>query len=187
MSKVDLIMHPVRIRVITAVAGREMTVAQIAANLPDVAQATLYRHVNALLKGGVLAVVAENPIRGTVEKVYALAEGNPAQLGVEDVENLTKEDHMRLFTLFIATLTAQFGNYLNSRESIEMATDGVGYNTVPLYLTDAEFADLLGQISTLVIPYLQRGPGAGRVRRLLTTVVMPALDDASPDEAKENP
>lgn len=40
-----LIGHPVRLRVIIALGGRTLTTKQLAEALPDVAQATLYRHV----------------------------------------------------------------------------------------------------------------------------------------------
>jgi len=173
MSKVDLIMHPVRIRVITTLAGRELTVAQIAAQLPDVAQATLYRHINALAEGGVLTVIAENPIRGTVEKVYALTDGDPGHLGPADMRGLSKDDHMRMFTVFIATLTAQFNAYLESREQVDVVADGLGYNTVPIYLTDADVLAMSEALNDVLLPYLQQGPGEGRQRRLFTTVIMP--------------
>jgi DNA-binding transcriptional ArsR family regulator len=73
-SKVDLILHPIRMRIIMALAGERWTARQIAAALPDVAQATLYRHINALAEGGILRIVEERPVRGMVEKVYALAD-----------------------------------------------------------------------------------------------------------------
>ena len=76
-AKPDLILHPIRMRIILALAqGRSLTAQELGAALPDVAQATLYRHLNRLLKGGVLAVVDERQVRGAVERIYALREEN---------------------------------------------------------------------------------------------------------------
>jgi hypothetical protein len=43
-AKPDLVIHPVRIRIAGAVVARPMNTGQIAAALPDVPLATLYRH-----------------------------------------------------------------------------------------------------------------------------------------------
>ena len=74
-STVDLILHPVRLRILLALADNHWSARQIAQVMPDVAQATLYRHINALAEGNILQIVEERPVRGTVEKVYALPDG----------------------------------------------------------------------------------------------------------------
>lgn len=170
-SKIDLILHPVRIRIITTISGREMTVQQIAAALPDVAQATLYRHINALTDGGILVIVEENPVRGTVEKVYALAEDESTQLSPEDVANLGKDDHMRFFTIFMTTMLNHFSNYLDAKDKPDPAQDGVGYHTVPLYMTDQELQDFARNFNEMIRPYLQDHPDAKR--RLFSTILIP--------------
>jgi len=43
-----------------------------------VPRATLYRHLRALISGDTLEVVEENPIRGTVKRVFALKDVAPA-------------------------------------------------------------------------------------------------------------
>ena len=54
----ELIFHPVRLRVIVALArSTPMTAQQLAEVLGDVPPATLYRHLNKLLVGGILRVV----------------------------------------------------------------------------------------------------------------------------------
>ncbi len=123
-SKADLILHPIRMRILVAVAGKQMTAQQLASALPDVAQATLYRHINRLAKGGALTVVKERPVRGTVEKVYALDQQG-AWLGAADVENFSKDDHIRTFTAFVASLLGDFGQYVASTEKPDLAADGV--------------------------------------------------------------
>ena len=70
--KAGLILHPVRIQIITAMSTQRMTARELSEVMPDIPQTTLYRHLNALLRGGVIQVVEEYPVRGTVERVYAL-------------------------------------------------------------------------------------------------------------------
>jgi DNA-binding transcriptional ArsR family regulator len=73
VSTADLVLHPVRLRILQAfLGGRHLTTGDLARELPDVAQAGLYRHVSRLAKGGVLEVVGERQARGAVERTYAL-------------------------------------------------------------------------------------------------------------------
>jgi hypothetical protein len=51
---------------------RALTTSQLAAELDDVPSGSLYRHVTILTRAGVLHVVAQHQIRGTVERTYAL-------------------------------------------------------------------------------------------------------------------
>ena len=172
MKKADLILHPVRLRILTALMGRQMTAQALAAALPDVAQATLYRHINRLAEGGVLVVVEENPVRGTVEKVYALAE-DQAHLSAEDMANLSKDDHMRMFTTFVTRLLHDFSHYLESHETVDPAVDGVGYQQIPLYLSEEELGQFAQEINAALLPYVNLEPTPQRRRRIFTSVMMP--------------
>jgi DNA-binding transcriptional ArsR family regulator len=171
-SPADVLLHPVRLRIVQALAGRRMTSTELAAALGDVPPATLYRHIGTLAGAGVLAVAEERPVRGITERVYVLAEG-AASLGPEDLRTATREDHLRYFTVFLAGLLGDFGRYLAAGEP-DLAADGVGYRQVPLELTDQELAELVGRIGAAVAPALANRPGPGRRRRLLSTVMMPA-------------
>jgi hypothetical protein len=96
-SNVELILHPVRMRVLVALSGRRLTPRQIGQVLPDIAPATLYRHINALVHGGILTVVEERQTRSATEKVYAIVE-QAARLTGDDVRMAGKDDHLRYFT-----------------------------------------------------------------------------------------
>src|SRR2546430_2345141 len=75
IPKAELIVHPVRLRILEAAQRQKLTSRQIAEYLPDVPQATLYRQIKLLLDGGLLEVVEERLVHGIVEKVYTLPEG----------------------------------------------------------------------------------------------------------------
>lgn len=176
-SKPDLILHPVRMRLILALAHRQpLSAQQLAEALPDVPQATLYRHLNRLYRAGIFAVVAERQVRGAVEKVYAFS---PESVNVTqtDLASASRDDHMRYFATFLASLMDEFARYLQ-QETINYEADGVGYRQVPLYLSDEEFKQMSGAFNAALLPLLANRPAPGRRRRILTSIVMPASDAA---------
>jgi DNA-binding transcriptional ArsR family regulator len=171
-SAAELLLHPVRLRVLQALAGgRRRSSSELAAELTDVPQASLYRQIKKLADAGVLAVVEERPARGTPQRVYALVD----QAGVvapEDLAAATAEDHLRYFTVFLVTLLDDFARCLHHSDR-DLLADGVGYRQVPLELSRQELAELAGRLNAAVAPVLDNRPGDGRTRRMLTTILMP--------------
>ena len=170
----DTVLHPVRMRVLMALTGSEgMTPLQMAEILDDVPHATLYRHINRLASAGLLRQVEERPVRGPLEKVYALSQTNQATLSPEDFAQLSKEDHLRYFTAFAVSLMDEFSRYLNQRGSANILSDGVGYSQVAVFMTDEELAQFGATINQALMPHLQPGDVPGRKKRFLATVMMP--------------
>lgn len=167
----DVLLHPVRLRIVQAVAGRRLTASAIAEVLADVPQASLYRQINALRDAGVLTITATRPARGATERVYVLAEG-AGTLAPSDLASATRDEHLRCFTIFAAGLIGDFARYLDSG-SPDLLADGAGYRQVPLELTDAELAELSGRLNAAVAPALQNAPAPDRRRRMLTSVLIP--------------
>lgn len=167
----DLLLHPIRLRIVQALAGARLTPLQVKDRLGDVPQATLYRHLNQLADHGLIEVVDERQVRGSVERTYALVTGATA-LGDDDLESATPEDHFRYFATFLGTLLNDYASYLDSGNPT-LDADRVGYRQVPLWLTDAEIDALVGAMRSVVDEAVGNEPGPGRRRRLLTTIVMP--------------
>lgn len=176
----DIILHPVRMRIISTLFRRHLTTQQIGAALPEVAQATLYRHLSRLAQAGVIAVVAQRPVRGVTEKVYALAEDSvqldPRGMGLEDWE--------RGFAAFTASLLGQFTAYLRQPGS-DPAADGVSFRAGALCLSDAELAQLRADLQAVLVPLLSQAPSPERRRRLLSLVLVPDVV-IEPDVVLEN-
>ncbi|WP_127486955.1 helix-turn-helix domain-containing protein [Paenibacillus ehimensis] len=182
-SKADLILHPVRFRILgLLVGGRSMSALEMAEALPDIPQATLYRHLNKLYKSGVLTVANERQVRGTVEKIYALPD-KQAVLSAADLAHADRDDHLRYFMTFVASLVDDYGRYLR-QPSVDLEADGVGYRQVPLYLTDEEFAEFVQAIRPPIREAMANSPEPGRRRRLFTTIIIPE-PQASDSEGKE--
>ena len=164
----DAILHPVRMRIISTLFGRHLTTQQIGAALPEVAQATLYRHLSRLVQANIVSIVAQRPVRGVLEKVYALAEDS-VQL---DPRGMGREDWERGFAAFTASLLGQFMAYLR-QEGADPMSDGVSFRTGALHLSDAEVAQLRAGLQAAVVPFSEYPPSPERRRRLLSTVLMP--------------
>jgi DNA-binding transcriptional ArsR family regulator len=180
-TKADLLLHPIRMRIVlTLVGGRQLSGLQLAEVLPDVPQATLYRHLNKLAKGGILQIVEQRQVRGAVEKVYAVL-GPAVNITPEEAASATRDDHLRYFTMFVAGLLGTFERYLE-RDHIDMLKDGVGYRQVPLYLSDAEFLKFQEELSRVVLAAYGNQPAPERQRRILTTIVMPESQHQPPKE-----
>jgi len=177
-TRADLILHPVRMRLLAALARRQLTARQLSALLPDVPQATLYHHLGLLTRAGLLRVVSQRQVRGAVEKLYALA-GDDAFLSPADLANASPDDHIRYFTIFVSALIGDFTRYVQRNTPIDFATEGVGYREVPFYLSDEEFAQATAALSQALLPFLRNEPAQNRRRRLLAIITFP--DAETPD------
>lgn len=176
-SKFDLLLHPIRTRIIVEVSGGRMTAKDMAETMPDVPQATLYRHIKALAEGGILRVVEENRIRGTVERVYAL-DRDATDVSPEELSQMTREDFEQVFTLFVTSLLGDFSRYLDSRseESIDVAADGLKFGKVQLHLTEEEFESLQQQLYGSIETMIANEPSPERKRRIVSVVFIPSSD-----------
>jgi Helix-turn-helix domain len=178
MKRADLILHPVRLRIVLAfasdVGSRQLTAQQVAAALPDLPQASLYRHIDRLHRGGVLAVASERRVRSIVERTYVLAAGG-AYLSPADLATATRDEHLGYFTTFAVGLIAQFERYLR-RPEIDLVADWVGYRQVVLNLSDEEVQEMAAAMNAAVARFIQLRPEPGRRRRILASVLLPQDD-----------
>lgn len=175
MANADLLLHPVRLRIVKAFLGdRALTTAQLAAELDDVPAGSLYRHLGLLTKAGVLHVVAQRRVRGTVERTYALR-AMAARMNPAEVAAMSPAEHGQAFLAFVAGMLADADRYL-AGPAPDPIRDGADYRVAGLWLTDAEFAEFARDLAAVALPRLANAPGPGRRRRLLYTVVLPATD-----------
>jgi Helix-turn-helix domain len=187
MASADLLLHPVRLRIVKAFLGdRALTTAQLAAELSDVPAGSLYRHIATLTKEGVLQVVAERRVRGAVERTYTLRL-MAAQVLPGEAEAMTPDEHAQAFMAFIAGIIADFDHYL-ARGEPDPLRDGVGYRTAAMWLTDDEFREFGREVAKMIAPRLANPPGPGRKRRLLYTVLLPGGEQAAagPEPAEDD-
>ncbi|MFC4587491.1 helix-turn-helix domain-containing protein [Sphaerisporangium corydalis] len=175
MNTVDLLLHPVRLRVVHAMSGgRALTTAQLCALLPDVSTATVYRHVGLLADGGLLEVDGEQRVRGAVERRYRLRRAQ-AVIDAGTAASTSLEDHRRVFALAMAILMAEFNAYLD-RDHADPAADLVGYRQHALWLSQDERAEMIGELREVILSRLGNEPSPTRTRHLLSPILFPAED-----------
>ncbi len=174
-TKADLVLHPLRLRIVMALAGRQKTSRQLAGELNDIPPATLYRHIRRLAQAGILQVVQERQVRGTAEKVYTLDE-RTTQLTPAEMAAFSQDDHMRYFIAFTATLLDHFSRYIHHAETLDLAADGFGYHMFPLELSNEELKSLSAKINKAFAPYFDKPPRPDRRRRIFATVVIPEVE-----------
>lgn len=175
MASVDLLLHPVRLRIVQSFLGeRALTTTQLAAELHDVPTGSLYRHIGLLAKSGVLQVVAERRVRGGVERTYTLRLAT-AQLGLAEIAAMTPAQHSQAFMAFVAGLLADFDRYL-AAGTPDLLRDGVGYSLNALWLTDAEFTEMMRDLAVVLQPRAANTAREGRKRRIMASVVLPASE-----------
>jgi len=172
-AKIDLIFHPIRIRIITTLGAAKMTAGEISAQVPGVPPTSLYRHINALVHGGLLQIVEENQVRGTVERVYRLI--SPNILAPEDLKGMTKEEYEKAFMIFVSAFITDFQQYLDSNEPEKLSPidDGVDISKAQMYLSDSEYEELRNSLQGMVLNAINNEPAAGRKKRMFSYLFIP--------------
>ena len=173
MDPVNLLLHPVRLRLVHALSGgRALTTAQLCDRLPGVSKVTVYRQVAALAEGGFLEVAGEQRVRGAVERSYRLRQDRPV-IGADAAGAMTLEDHRRGFAAAMAVLIAEFSAYLD-REEADPAGDAVSYRQGIVWLSPDELAETMGEMATALRARAGNQPAPGRLPYLLSPIMFPA-------------
>ncbi|MEV6273944.1 helix-turn-helix domain-containing protein [Nocardia sp. NPDC051832] len=172
MDTVELLAHPVRLRIVHALSGGQaLTTGQLCTRLPDVSKATVYRHVELLSAGGILEISEEQRVRGAVERTYRLRRER-AVIDPDQVATATAADHRQIFAAAMATLLAEFNAYLDT-EKADPAADLVGYRQHAVWLAPDEVTSLIDDLRAAIVPRLSNPPSPERTAYLLSPILFP--------------
>ena len=178
MDTADLLLHPVRLRIVHALSGgRELTTTQLRARMPDVSKVTMYRQVALLTEGGFLEVAGEQRVHGAAERRYRLRQDRPV-IDADAAAEMTVEEHRRGFAAAMAVLIAEFNAYLD-RDGADPAADGVSYRQGMLWLSPAELAEMTRKMLAVLLGPAANEPASGRAPYLLSPVLFPAAPPES--------
>ncbi len=181
-SKVNFILHPIRMRIIQWIlTQQETTAAEISSALPDVPQATLYRHINKLLEAEAIKVIRENQTRGTVEKVISLNIKQGQIKPLADIE--TPQEHFEAFFSFLMILLGDFQDVLKEN-STSLKEKGVMYRQSKVFLNDEELIEIAGKIQEILLEKTTNQPLPGRKLRTITSIILPKPEGAGNSKAK---
>lgn len=183
MDKIDLILHPIRARIISTAAHTPITTQAIAARMPDIPQTTLYRHINLLIENNVLTIVREVKVRGTVERELQLREGG-ARIAVEELAAVLPEDQLRYFLVFLSVLISDFSRAAADPNRLQMLPIAL-YFKDSVYATPEEIVTLRSQFDALLDPYRVTDTAEienqNRRRWSLSGIIMNENDEEKPE------
>ncbi|GHO78767.1 transcriptional regulator [Ktedonobacter sp. SOSP1-85] len=175
MDTIELLLHPVRLRIVHAMSGgRALTTFQLRARMPDVSKATMYRQVGLLVDGGILEVEGEQKVGGTVERRYRLR-GPSAVISADAAASVSLEDYRRAFATAMTALLGEFNAYLD-RGHADPTADSVGFRQHSLWLSPNERDELISEMRKAIVPQLKNEPAPGRRQHLLSPILFPIED-----------
>ena len=167
-SKADILLHPIRMRIVQELSKSDATGLELFHQLQDVPQATFYRHLKLLVEHGLVKVVEESVT--SKERIYTL-QIDGSRLTAEDVQELAPEEHMRMFTMFTSQLLREAEDFFECKPDYSKAK--MGYGKVDLHLTDNEWEIFRQEIGETIQRYakLKRRPDTTTVS--LTQYLLP--------------
>jgi DNA-binding transcriptional ArsR family regulator len=170
-SSIEIVIHPVRLRILQCLEGRPRTTQEIADQLVDVPKSSLYRHLKLLLDAGFVDVAETHLVQGIQEKVYQLK--RPARLGPEDIVGISAEDHLRYFTTYLMVLLRGFSRYLTDSVDIDFERDRAGYSEVSFRATPEELDGFVKTLNGALAPLMQNQTVSGRRRHKIAIITYP--------------
>jgi len=158
------IMNPIRLKIITEITSKgTATTKEIQEVCQDIPQASLYRHIQILLKNGVLKVDSENKVRGMMERVYAINDNPSIELN-KRLENVSKQELSELFSLFAVSLLSDMDTYIKNTEKLNLNDKQIRFSSESMYLSNEELIEVSKEINLVMDK--RRGNKAENSRKL---------------------
>lgn len=175
LKLMECVSNPVQCRLLIEILKNGRTTAkQLAQVCADIPQTTLYRNLKRMTGDGVLRVVGETQIRGTVEKTYAAA------FDLKDANVMIGGNagkmYMQMFLQYILTFAKQFQTYCDT-PGIDIEKDKSGFSLCYVYLTDQELEEAVAAVSKILTLLQNNRPAAGRKLRTIGVMISPEQRD----------
>ena len=165
----EILLNPVRMRIIQELALRQnVTASELCAAISDVPRTTMYRHINVLLDCGVVSVVAEKKIRGSLERTLALNVG-------EITRHNTLENAARNALAFLLNRYARLHSYF-SQKNADPGKDRIFFNTTVMMMDDGEFDAFLTELRDLLLKYSFKACEGRRARDISVISCPPDME-----------
>lgn len=177
-ATVDLLLHPVRWRIVQHAMGREVTTTDLKRELPEVAPTTLYRHVAALIDAGYLTVIREQRVRGATERTVTFHQTTPG-VGEHEARAMTVEQHRTSLLAMLVQVAGSFDR-LVERGGLYARIDQLNYRQVALHVDERDAAAISDGLLKVLAPYFEDAPGKSRI--MLSMISIP--EEPSTDAAQ---
>ncbi len=173
---IQSMMNPVRLMIMREITKNgQMTTKEIQSACGDISQATLYRHLSDLRKNDIIHVVAENQIRGTIEKVYAIKVDPMTEIRGK-VNQMTKKELSDIFSQFIISLLSDYDEYIKKSKSLSALGKEFSMFTTSMFLTDEETVTMIKEIQQILKKNADHDSQPGRRLRKVSTILSTSLD-----------
>lgn len=169
-KRIHALLHPVRLAIVQQleIGSRRMTIAELAAELPEISQATLYRHVNALVAASICTVVEQRKVHSVQERVYAVCSPEATVVRRHDLgDRASLDDRFDAVALLLASLNNDFEAANRSRKRV--AGEAASYVSNVAHLTDDDVAEL-ARIRAWVVN-LRRRPAPKNARLRMVAIM----------------
>ena len=173
MNKADLILHPARSKIIQALAQNQLTIQELSEQLADLPKSSIYRHVRALLKGGIVRVAGSRPVKGTPENFYQLAQS--PHLTQSDVEGFSAAENQHYFAMFVASQLEEFASYLQASPQVNFEKDFSGYTQALFWASPQELEQLMRGLQALIAPLAANPPADDRHQHKIAFITHPFI------------
>ncbi len=169
--QLELIIHPVRIRVLSALSRCPLTTAELDEAIPDVPRSSLYRHVRLLRDEGLIEETSREAAGGAPERRYKLTgahELDPARLA-----QMSGPQHVEALTGYLMSVLARFSAVVGQAPRVDRVAERMGYREVGFWASDAEFDAAVAGMNAALLPLLSHAPAPERRARTLSTITFP--------------
>ena len=171
-----LVTHPARMRIMTALMGRQLTAKQIGLLLPDIPVPSLYRHLQALEEGGAITVPEEVRVNGALTRVFTV---NPqgSSISVEETRDDGTAERLGYFTSFLNMLAERFRDHLSQNPDRDLTEEFHHALMVPLNLSADEYGQFLKALGEFLQSWHTLPPSDERRRVIFAHTALPDRND----------
>ena len=171
----DLFKNQVRFKIALELIDRDegMSIMQLNKRLDDVPQATLYRHVNAMLQDSLLKVIGVQRAGKVEEKIYALNTSG-YKIKEEDWTSATYDEKVNFVSLYFMYILQNYKNYQETL-SLTDSPDQATFSLVKLNLPDETFRTFESELAALLEKYhgLSAHHEEEETKRTVSLVIIP--------------
>jgi DNA-binding transcriptional ArsR family regulator len=175
----NLILHPVRLRIIQTLVRRERNTQHIAEALPDIPVSSLYRHIRLLLESGYIEVASTRSVNGIEERTYRTSESKPPLLSDEDFKGLSKDELQQAFSMLVGMILTSFQDYLDATPEPDWKRDRLSCAEFTFFATPDEFDGIWQNIWGSLMKAETVPQTSGRLKRKIALASYPGVVDRS--------
>lgn len=146
-----------------------MTTKDLASELPDVSQPSLYRHIGLLIDAKLIRVVEEQPVRGSMLRHLEVNTATDMRL---DLKTLPVEVRIEYFARYLLLMLQVYSTTLREGR-VPIETTPMPFLGVPINLEDAQLRELFGKVLEYIQANQDQMPGDDRMRYLVSFMAIP--------------